>query len=219
MALTLYYHPFSSFCQKVLVALYELGMPFERRIVDLSDADERAELAALWPVTKFPVLKDDEAGLALPESTIIIEHLDRGRAALIPADASQALQVRLWDRVIDHYVEHPLQKIVGDEFRSEGGRDPEGVDQARATLRTAYTLLDAQLEGRDWIAGDSFSMADCGAGPALFYAQMLEPIAGDYARLHAYWLRLRERPSFARAVDEARPYRAFFPLPWAPGVD
>ena len=214
MALTLYYHPFSSFCQKVLVALYEADVPFERRIIDLRDAEQRAELAALWPLAKFPVLRDDDRQVALPESSIIIEHLVRHHApTLLPDDPDEALQVRLWDRIIDNYVELPLQKVVGDCFRGEGRHDPEGVEQAKALLRSTYGVLDRQLAGGGWIVGRSFSMADCGAGPALFYANIVEPF-GDHENVAAYYQRLLKRPSFKRAVDEARPYRTFFPLPW-----
>ena len=217
MTLTLHYHPFSSYCQKVLVALYERAVPFERNIVDLGDAEQKAALERLWPIGKFPVLRDEERGVTVPESSLIVEYLDRARPGpppLVPADPDEAMRVHLWDRFFDHYVETPLQKAVGDNFRPESGRDPHGVEEAGALLRRAWDVLEAELaDGRPWAAGASFTLADCGAGPALFYANIVEPFTGR-RHFEAYYARLLERPSFARAVDEARPYRAFFPLPW-----
>ncbi|MDX3885675.1 MAG: glutathione S-transferase family protein [Sphingomonas sp.] len=220
--LTLHYHPFSSFCQKVLVALYERDVPFTPRQVDLGDAGERAALAALWPMCRFPVLTDDAAGRAIPESSIIIEYLDgHGAAAapLIPADPAAAIEVRLMDRLFDHYVELPMQRIVGDHLRPEDKRDPHGVAEVRATLGTAYAMLEERLAGRAWAAGDAFSLADCSAAPALFYAEWVQPFTGDHPALAAYFRRLRDRPSFARVLEEARPYRAYFPVPAPPPGD
>lgn len=218
--LTLHYHPFSSYCQKVLVALYEREVPFEGVIVDLSDAEHKAAFERLWPIGKFPVLRDEGRGVTVPESSLIVEYLDRahpGPPPLVPADPDSALRVRLWDRFLDHYVETPLQKAVGDTFRPEGAGDPHGVEEAKALLRRAWDLLESELaDGRSWAAGATFTLADCGAGPALFYANIVEPFGGR-AHVGAYYARLLERPSFARAVDEARPYRAFFPLPWPEG--
>jgi glutathione S-transferase len=221
MTLTLHYHPFSSFCQKVLVALYEREVPFDGVVVDLSDPGRKAEFERLWPMGKFPVLRDDARDATVPESSLIVEYLDRIHPGppLVPADPDEALQARLWDRFFDHYVEHPLQKVVGDSLRPEDARDPHGVEEARSLLRRAYDLLEHRLApDRTWIAGGAFTLADCGAAPALFYAHMVEPFAGR-TRLEAYYARLRARPSFARAVDEARPFRKFFPLPWPEGWD
>jgi glutathione S-transferase len=220
--LTLHYHPFSSFCQKVLVALYERAIPFEAVIVDFSDPEQKAAFERLWPIGKFPVLRDEERGVTIPESSLIVEYLDQmrpGPPPLVPADPDSALKTRQWDRFFDHYVEVPLQKVVGDTFRPDGAHDPHGVEEARALLRRAYDLLEDELDpGRDWVAGDAFTLADCGAGPALFYAYMVEPFAGRPG-LEAYYARLRARRSFTRAVDEARPFRPFFPLPWPEGWD
>ncbi len=217
MTLTLHYHPFSSFCQKVLVALYERDVPFERLVVDLSDPEEKAALERLWPMGKFPVLRDEGRGVTIPESSLIIQYLDRaqpGPPPLVPTDPDSALRAHLWDRFFDNYVELPLQKVVGDTFRPEGDRDPHGVAEAGALLVRSYDVLeDALGETGKWVAGDAFTLADCGAAPALFYAAMIQPIAGR-PRLEAYYGRLRARPSFARAVDEARKFRWFFPLPW-----
>lgn len=222
MTLTLYYHPFSSFCQKVLVALYEREVPFEGVIVDFSDPEQKAAFERLWPIGKFPVLRDEERGATVPESSLIVEYLDRVHPGppLIPAESGPALKVRHWDRFFDHYVELPLQKVVGDTFRPEGGHDPHGVEEARAMLSRAYDLLEDSLgEAKaPWAAGDSFSLADCGAAPALFYAAMVVPFDGR-RNVEAYYDRLRARPSFARAVEEARSYRPFFPLPWPEGWD
>ncbi|MDY0007897.1 MAG: glutathione S-transferase family protein [Spongiibacteraceae bacterium] len=210
----LYAHPFSSFCQKVLVALYENDTPFEFRMLAPGDGQALAELEALWPFRKFPVLVDD--GHTVMEASIIIEYLGihhPGPVPLLPADARAALDVRLMDRFFDLYVSTPQQKFVVDSLRAADGRDPEGVADARAMLDTAYRWLDARLAGCEWAAGDRFSLADCAAAPALFYAHWTHPIDAAFAHLHAYRQRLLARPSFARAVDEARPYRPLFPLP------
>jgi glutathione S-transferase len=217
MTLTLYYHPFSSFCQKVLVALYERQVPFDGAVVDPSDHAQKAALERLWAMGKFPVLRDEARDVTVPESSLIIEYLDRAHAGpppMVPADPDAAAEARLWDRFFDNYVELPLQKAVGDSLRPEGARDPHGVEEAKVLLGRAYDLLEDAL-GRSgtWIAGEAFTLADCGAAPALFYAHMGRPFAGR-PRLEAYYGRLRARPSFARAVEEARPFRNFFPLPW-----
>jgi glutathione S-transferase len=220
MTLRLHYHPFSSFCQKVLIALYEKDLPFERNVVNLRDAEQHAALQRLWGLAQFPVLESEESDVSLPESSIIIEHLDRlkpGAAALVPADPEAALRVRLWDRIFDLYVEIPLQKVVGDRFRPAGASDPHGVEEAKARLATTYGIIEAGLaEEREWIAGEAFSLADCGAAPALVYANMIVPLAG-HVRLQAYFERLIARPSVARALDEARPFRPYFPLGWPEG--
>jgi glutathione S-transferase len=219
--LTLYYHPFSSFCQKALMALYENDVPFERRIIDLGDTEQRAELARLWPMTKFPVLRDNARNVTVPEATLIIQYLELhhpGPAPLLPADPEAALAVHLWDRVFDNYVEFPLQKIVADTFRPEGRSDPEGVAQARGLLATTYKMLNQELAHGGWIAGESFSLADCGAAPALFYSNIVLPFT-EHANLAAYYQRLLARTSFARCVEEARPYRTLFPLPWPAGYE
>ncbi|MGA9581117.1 MAG: glutathione S-transferase family protein [Allosphingosinicella sp.] len=221
MTLTLHYHPFSSFCQKVLVALYERGVPFDRVVVDPSDPEKKAAFERLWPMGKFPVLRDEARKSTVPESSLIIRYVDRVHPGppLVPADPDAALKAELWDRFFDNYVELPLQKAVGDTFRPEGARDPHGVEEARALLVRAYDVLEDSLnENREWVSGEAFTIADCGAAPALFYANMVQPFAGR-PRLEAYYGRLRNRPSFARAVDEAREFRNFFPLPWPEGWD
>jgi len=217
MTLRLYYHPFSSYCQKVLIALYERRVPFDRQIIDLGASDQRAALQALWPLAKFPVLRDESRGVTVPDSTVIIEYLDSrhsGPAPMIPRDPEAALSVRLRDRFFDAYVMTPMQKVVADNFRPDGRRDPQGVEDAKALLAKAYGIIDSRfLEGSRWIAGDTFSLADCSAAPALFYANIALPFSG-HKQLEAYSERLLARPSFTRAVDEARPYRTLFPLEW-----
>jgi glutathione S-transferase len=214
--LTLYYHPFASYCQKVLIALYENEVAHEKRLIDLGDADQRAALEAVWPLTKFPVLVDAARGVTLPEASLIIEYLQHHYPApvrLIPEDADQAIQVRLLDRMFDNYLATPLTQIVTDTFRPEGGHDPIGVEQARALIGRAYAVLEQRLGEDGWAAGDGFSLADCAAAPALFYANTAVPLA-EHPRIAAYYRRLMARPSVARVVDEARPYRHLFPLPW-----
>jgi glutathione S-transferase len=207
----LYAHPFSSYCQKVLVALYENGTVFELR--HLETPQHMDELAALWPMKRFPVLVDRRRTVI--EASTIIEYLQLhhpGPRPMIPEDADAALEVRMLDRFFDNYISTPQQKCVFDAIRPAAGRDPHGVSEARAMLETAYAWLEAHMDGRSWPAGGSFSLADCGAAPFLFYAHWTHPIPGRCANLLAYRRRLLERPSFARVVDEARPYREFFPL-------
>lgn len=213
MALTLHAHPLSAYCQKALVALYENATDFTFHRVDLGDAAAAAALGALWPFRRFPVLVDGAA--VIPEASIIIEHLDLhhpGPVRFLPADPAAALEVRLLDRVVDNDLMAPMQKVVLDVIRPPGTQDAHGVAQARARLETAYAWLDARLAGREWAAGGTFSLADCGAAPALLYADWTHPIDPRFATLRAYRARLLARPSYARALDEARPYRGFFPL-------
>lgn len=209
----LFAHPFSSYCQKVLIALYENRTPFEFRLLTPEDEPTAARHATLWPFRKMPTLLDD--GRTIVESSIIVEYLDLrhpGPVRLVPEDAAAALEVRMLDRVFDNYVETPLQKIVLDAIRAPGDRDPAGVADARTLLDTAYRWIDATMAGREWAAGGGFSLADCAAAPALFYADWVHPIDPSLVNARAYRARLLARPSYARAVDEARPYRRFFPL-------
>ncbi|UFZ01416.1 glutathione S-transferase family protein [Bradyrhizobium ontarionense] len=214
MSLTLYYHPLSSFCWKVLIALYENDIPFTPKLVNLGDADERAVFLKLWPVGKFPVLRDDARQRTIPESSIIIEYLDqhhRGATRFIPDDADLALQTRLRDRLLDLYVHLPTQTIVGDRLRPADARDPFGVADARRRLRTSYAMLEAELAQGGWAMGDRFTLADCAALPALFYAAKVEPFGDDLDAVPAYLDRLKARPSVARVLAEAEPYFHMFP--------
>ena len=214
MALTLYLHPLASFCHKVLLALYENGTPFTPYIVDLMNQDAKATYLDLWPIGKIPVLRDESRDRTIPETTIIIEYLDEhypGLQPMFPRDATARLEARLWDRFFDSYVQVPMSKIVTDRLRAAGENDPRGVADARATLRTAYGMIETRMQGRTWILGDAFSIADCAAAPALFYAGIVEPFAPTYPQVAAYFERLLQRPSFARVLAEARPYFVYFP--------
>ena len=213
MTLTFHGHPFSSYCQKALIALYANDLPFEFRVLVFGDEDGVKEFAALWPLKRMPVLVDD--GRTVVESSIIIEHLGLhhpGPVRLIPEDPRDALPVRTMDRFFDNYVMTPMQRIVFDALRPAGERDPRGVTEARALLDTAYGWLDGVLKDRAWAVGDAPSLADCAAAPALFYADWTHPIGDAFGNVRAYRQRLLEWPPFARAVDEARPFRPFFPL-------
>jgi glutathione S-transferase len=214
MSLTLHYHPLASYCWKALIGLYELELPFEKHLVDLSNDAERAAFARLWPFAKFPVLRDDARGRTVPESSVILEYADRlrpGPARLVPAAPERALECRLRDRLYDLYVHLPMQKIVGDRLRPADARDPRGVAEARAQLETAYALADERLVDGPWAMGDAFTLADCSAMPALFYANKVAPFAGRWPRLEDYLARLEARPSVARVLDEAQPYFQYFP--------
>ena len=214
MNLKLYFHPLSSFCWKVLIALYENETPFEPCIVDLGDPVSRAELERLWPFNRFPVLEDRAASRAWPESSIIIEVLAQrypGRVQLLPSDPALALETRQQDRFYDLLVHLPMQKIVADVLRPEGQRDAFGVEQARATLRTAYALLERDLTRSTWAAGEQFTLADCAAFPALYYANRVQPLGDAHPHVVAYLRRLEQRPSIARVLAEAQPYFAMFP--------
>jgi glutathione S-transferase len=219
MTLQLYAHPFSSYCQKVLIALYENAVPFTFRMLEPSEKRTLVEFARLSPMRRMPVLVDDER--VVLESSIIIEYLGLyhpGPVRLIPEDAKAALEVRTLDRVFDNYIMGQMQKFVFDRIRPENARDAMGVQEAAGMLDRAYALLDSILTGRTWVACGDFSLADCAAAPSLFYADWVHPIPHELANLRAYRQRLLARPSFARAVDEARPYRSFFP-PGAPDRD
>ena len=214
--LKLYYHPFASFCQKALIALYEKELSFQPVFIDLGDPEHRARLASVWPMMKFPVLRDEAAVRIIPESSLIIEYLDEiaaDSARMIPEDPRAALQARLWDRFFDGFVAAHVTTIVLDQLRPEDRRDREGVAQAEATIRQALELFDREVAGREWAIGNQFSLSDCSAAPALFYAGTIVPLTG-YSNIKIYFDRLMARSSFARVVEEARPYRHLFPLPW-----
>ncbi|MES2444576.1 MAG: glutathione S-transferase family protein [Pseudomonadota bacterium] len=207
----LFAHPFSSYCQKVLIALYENGVDFEYRM--LEDEGVGAELARLWPLGKFPALVD--AGRTIVETSAIIEHLQihhPGPVALIPADPDAAVEVRMLDRIFDNYVMNAMQPLVNNMLRPEAERDPHLEPYVHPALDKAYAWLDAHLATREWAAGDAFTLADCAAAPSLFYADWAYRIPPEHSHLKAYRTRLLARPSFARAVDEARRFRHYFPL-------
>jgi glutathione S-transferase len=214
MSLKLYFHPLSSFCWKVLIALYENETPFTSVSVDLSSETERAALLKLWPIGKFPVLRDEATDRTIPESSIIIEYLDNqypGRTRFIPADGRLALQTRLRDRFYDLYVHLSVQKIVGDRLRPKGSRDPHGVEEAKARIQSCYGMIDKEVAAKTWAMGEAFSIADCAASPALFYANKVVPFGDTHSHLAAYFDRLKARSSFARVISEAEPYFQMFP--------
>jgi glutathione S-transferase len=214
MSLTLHFHPLSSFCHKVLIALYENDTPFTPNIVNLQDAGERAALRKLWPIGKFPVLQDAARDRVVPESSIIIEYLDLhypGKTRFVPADADLARQVRLKDRFYDLHFHVHMQKVVGDRLRPEGKKDPHGVEQARSAMAVALDMIDAEMASRTWAMGDQFGLADCAAAPALFYVDKVFPLRDKHKNAARYLGRLLERPSYARAIEEAQPYFAMFP--------
>ena len=213
MSLQLFAHPFAAYCQKALIALYENETHFTYRVLDHSDPATFEEFARLWPIRKFPLLVD--GGRPIAEATIIVEHLGvhhPGPVRLIPEDAAAALEARFLDRFFDNYVQTPVTKIVTDWLRAPEERDAKGVADARQQLDTAYRWLERQMAGRAWATGENFTLADCAAAPSLFYADWAHPIGQEFPALRAYRSRLNQRPSFARCIEEARPYRPLFPL-------
>ncbi|HXD43902.1 MAG TPA: glutathione S-transferase family protein [Pseudolabrys sp.] len=212
MPLTLYFHPLSSYCHKVLIALYEAGVPFAPRLVDLGNAQDAAAFKAIWPLGKFPVL--DDGGRIVPESTTIIEYLAARHptAALIPRDEAAAFEARAADRFYDINVHNVMQAIIGDRLRPADKKDGLGVAQARAALRTALGIAERWMAARRFAGGDGFTIADCAALPPLFYCELaVMPLAPDYPALAAYLARMRERPSYARTLAEAQPYMHLVP--------
>jgi glutathione S-transferase len=213
MSLTLHFHPLSSFCWKALIALYENDTPFAANMVDLGNPAEREALLKLSPIGRFPVLEDTSRREVVPESTVIIEYLDRhypGRIRFIPADPQAAFDTRLRDRFLDFYLHLQMQKVVGDRLRPAGAKDPHGVEQAKAQIRKSYDIFETQMSGSKWAMGAEFGLADCAAAPPLFYCSRIEPF-GERRKLAAYVERLKARPSFARVLKEAEPYFAMFP--------
>jgi glutathione S-transferase len=213
MSLTLYLHPLSSFCWKVLAALYENDTPFTPSQLTPGDEAERAALLKLWPIGKFPVLEDKARNEVVAESSIIIEYLGShypGRTRFIPQEPDRALLTRLRDRFYDLYVHLPAQRIVGDRLRPAGNKDPHGVAEARAQLRKSYAIIERQMADGGWAMGDDFSLADCAAMPSLYYGNRLEPCS-EFKNVSAYLDRLKARPSFVRVLVEAEPYFNLFP--------
>lgn len=214
MTLQLYFHPLSSFSQKVLIAFYENDTPFEPHIVNFGEEASRREFFELWPIGKIPVLKDTARDWMVPETSIIIEYLDQhypGSTRFIPADADIARQMRLRDRFFDLYVNTPMGKIVTDRLRPEGQHDSHGVEEARRLLSTALELVDGAMGSKEFAAGAEFSMADCAAAPALWYANEVQPFAEKHPKAYGYLQRLMARSSFARALREAEPFLKYFP--------
>jgi|TARA_A100001391_G_scaffold205405_2_gene205843 glutathione S-transferase len=214
MALTLHLHPLASFCHKVLIGLYENDTAFEPSLVDFSNPGAATAHIERWPVGKIPVLHDSVGNRVVAETSIIIEYLQQhypGPVPLIPGDAEQQLDARLWDRFFDLYVSVPMQKIVGDRLRPQDAADPHGVAEAHGTLETAYDMIEGQIEGRSWIVGEAFTMADCSAMPALFFGSIVHPLGDDRPNVRDYFERLLARPSVQRVLAEAQPYFEHFP--------
>ena len=213
MSLTLYYHPLSSFCWKTLIALHEADLAFEPRLVNLGDPADRAAFQAVWPLAKFPVLRDHARGKTFPESSVIIDYLARvepSAASLVPGDPDRALQTRLLDRLVDNYIHLPFQRVVDERMRPQDKHDPFGAEQSRDRIRAGYDLIAPMIAG-PWAMGESFTLADCAALPALFYADYAVSLA-DWPALAAYLARLKARPSVARVLAEAEPFFQYFPL-------
>lgn len=210
---TLHYHPLSSYCQKALIAADLLGVELNKRLLNLGDPAERAAFAALWPTGKMPLLVDQ--GRPVGETSILIEYLQLHHAApgrrLIPADPDEALDVRLWDRLFDLYVMAPMQALTGDLLRPEGERDPFGAAQAREKLQSAFAFIDQRMAGRTWACGEAFSLADCAAAPALFYAVTYVPLTPALPHLTAYFERLVAHPAVAAVIEQARPWFRYYP--------
>ena len=214
MSLKLYFHPLSSFCMKVLIAIYENDTPFEGEIVNLGDATSRDAFKKIWPIGKFPVLRDDARDRTVPESSIIIEYLDQhypGKTRLIPSDADLARQTRLRDRFFDLHVHMSMQKVVGDRLRPPEKNDPHGVEDAKKLIQTALGMIEQDMATRTWAMGETFSLADCAAAPSLFYVNKVMPFDDSLKNTRQYLDRLMARPSFSRVLKEAQPYFAMFP--------
>lgn len=214
MSLQLHFHPLSSYCHKVLIALHELGLPFEGMLHNPGDPQQQEAFLRLWPTGKIPLLIDD--GQVVPETSVMIEHLQLRHAPaaqLLPASPVACLEARLWDRLSDNYVMSPMQAIVGQQLREPAARDEQAVVSARATLAMVYTMLQERLaDGRPWLAGSGFTIADCAAAPALFYASTLVPFESSQPQLQGYFERLVARPSVKRVLEEARPWFQYYPF-------
>ena len=214
MTLILHAHPLSSYCWKVLIALYEKELAFEFRMVDFSSAEGRAAFAALWPMAKMPVLEDAARRAVVPETSIIIDYLDAhhpGAIRLIPAETEAARDVRLWDRIFDLYVHTPMQRVVADRLRPADRKDPYGVEEARGALAQALDMVENELAGKTWARGEAFTLVDCAAAPALFYADKVLPFGTRWPAATFLLERLKTRPSFARVLAEAEPWFRYFP--------
>lgn len=212
--LKLYMHPLSSYCHKALIALYETGTPFASIVVDLSNEAQLNDFKKVWPIAKFPVLRDETRNQTIPESSIIIEYLAQhypGGTQLIPSDPQAALQTRLQDRFFDLHLHTHLQKVVADKLRPAGQKDALGVEQARTQMQLAYDMIDRAVAGKTWIMGECFTLADCAAAPALYYSNLLIPLEGRHKEAANYLARLVARPSYARVLKEAEPYFKMFP--------
>jgi len=211
MSYRLFAHPFSSYSWKAMIAFHEKGIPFE--LAMLEDPELMAELRSLWPVGQFPVLLDGERPII--EATMIIEYIDLRHpepVRLIPADGDAALDVRFMDRVFDNHVMNMMQRIVAEYLPPHGSPNPATIEIVQGKLEVIYAWLDQRLAGQEWATPFGFSLADCAAAPSLFYADWVHRIPETMPNLRAYRARLNARPSVSRCIEEARPYRPYFPL-------
>lgn len=214
MALKLYFHPLSSYCQKAVIAFYENDIPFEPNVLNIGDPVQSTEVKALWPIGKFPVLRDEGRGVTVGEASIIIEYLALhrpGPTPLVPADPDAAWQMRMRDRFFDFYVNDQIGIVIADRARPAAQKNTMGAEAARARLKSALDVIEAEMATRTWAAGEAFSMADCAAAPALFYANDVMPFADSHPHTMRYYQRLAQRPSYARALKEAEPYLHLVP--------
>jgi len=221
MTLQLWSHPLASFCHKVLIALAEKRIEFKSVLVDFGNPDSAAAFRKVWPMAKMPVLVDDDTGMTVGETTIILDYLEARfpeSPRLLPMDLEGGLAARFWERFFDLYVELPMQKIVLDRLRPEGKGDAFGVEQAYAQLREAYGTIERQVADKTWVTGSDYTIGDCSASPALFYANTVEPIGSDCPAAKDYLERLMTRPSYARILREAEPYFGNFPMPRKPDI-
>jgi len=213
--LVLHLHPLSSYCHKVLIGLYENGTPFTAKTVNLQDENERGTYVKLSPFGKIPALEDTARGKAVNESSTILEYVERhypGRVTLFPRDTDAMITVRMWDRFLDQYLHQPMQRVVAENFRPDGAKDSFGVDEARKSIRRSYDHLEKCLANMPYAGGVEFSLADCAAAPALFYAQAAVPFADSHPNIARYFERLLVRPSYARTLEGAKPFLKYFPL-------
>lgn len=218
MSLVLYGHPFSSYTQKVLVALFENQVDHAFLSLDPGapgQAENAADWLQRWPLRKFPLLVD--GGRSVVESSVIIEYLQLahpGSVRLLPEDPLAALDVRFLDRFFDLHIMSPVQRAVSGALTGDAGKTEDARRHAVEKLELAYAWLEGHLaaDGRTWAAGEDFTLADCAAAPSLFYADWTHPISASFPAVRAYRGRLLARPSFARAVDGGRPFRHYFPL-------
>lgn len=209
----LFGHPFASYVWKPLIALYERKVDFTFRIIDQDHPENAIRIAELSPTGQFPALVDGT--VEITQSNAIIEYLDLHYGTvspMVPADPREALECRMMADVFDDYVMFPMQQIVGNALRAEHEKDPRGLADAHAMLEKSYAWLNKRLEGKTWAASNRFTIADCAAAPALLYSDWVHPIPETHTALAAYRARVLARPSVARVVDEARPFRAYFPL-------
>ena len=215
MPLTLHLHPLSSFCHKVLIGLYENGTPFKPQTVSIADGVASDDFLKLSPFGKIPALEDSTRRRVVNETSVILEYLDMhypGAAPLIPRDPDAAIDVRMWDRFLDSYLHQPMQRVVAENFRPGDKKDPFGVDDARASIRRTYDHLEKRLADVPFAGGKDFSLADCAAAPALFYLQAIAPFADSHKNIARYFDALVARPSYARTLQEAKPFLQYFPL-------